>query len=85
MCTSCPHACIVGTVLPRSSVVVRLLANANPVASFTGSASKSVRTNTVGPSPFFKTPTTPCPPMPVLTLNPIFSNSAANVFAVSFS
>ena len=42
---------------------------AAPSASLTGSASMSARSITVGPSPFFSSPTTPVPPTPSVTSN----------------
>ena len=66
-CMSWPQACATGTVLPAASVAVAVLAYGRPVASFTGSASMSARSITVGPSPLRSSPTTPVRPTPVVT------------------
>ena len=84
MCTSCPQACITGTVFPVASVVVTCDAYGRPVFSSTGNASSSVRRSTVGPLPFFNTPTTPVPPTPVVTSYPSLRSSSA-IFTAVFS
>jgi hypothetical protein len=84
-CMSWPKACITGVSFPSASVAVTVLAYGRPVSSLTGSASMSARSITVGPSPFFSSPTTPVPPTPSVTSNPAaFSRSAAKP-AVHFS
>ena len=84
-CMSWPQACITGVSFPSASVAVTVLAYGRPVSSLTGSASMSARSITVGPSPFFSSPTTPVPPTPSVTSNPAaFSRSAAKP-AVRFS
>ena len=82
MCTSWPQACITGTVSPASFFVVTLLAKGRPVFSGTGSASRSVRSITVGPGPFFRTPTTPVLPTPVVTSKPARRSRSAILAAV---
>ena len=77
MCTSCPQACITGTVCPAGLTPVAVLAYGNPVFSSTGSASSSVRRSTVGPFPLRSTPTTPVPPTPVVTSYPSLRSSSA--------
>src|SRR5205809_3107206 len=62
-----------GTSLPSSFLVVTVLAYGKPVSSCTGNASKSLRTSTVGPAPFFITPTTPKQVRPVLSYLPTCS------------
>ena len=85
MWMSWPQACITPTGLPASSGEVALLANGRPVASRTGKASRSVRTRTVGPSPFFSTPTTPSLPTLGVTTAPAFFSSSAIRAAVATS
>ncbi len=85
MWMSWPQACITPTGWPASSGAVALLANGRPVASVTGSASRSDRTRIVGPWPFLRTPTTPSLPTPVVTSAPAFFSSSANRAAVATS
>jgi hypothetical protein len=59
-----------------------LLAYVKPVASVTGNPSSSVRSATVGPAPFFNTPTKPVPPMPVVTSKPSSRRRVASFAAV---
>ena len=73
------------TSAPVASFARTLLAYGNPVASFTGNASSSVRSATVGPAPFFNTPTKPVPPTPVVTSKPSSRSFAASFAAVFVS
>ncbi len=85
MCKSCPQACITAVSPPRPSCVLRVLANASPVSSFTGNPSRSQRSNTVGPAPFLKTATTPFVPTPNVTSAPAARSSEASRLDVSTS
>src|SRR5437588_447464 len=75
------------TSSPFSFLVTTVLAYGNPVSSCTGNASRSVRTKTTGPSPFFITPTTPKHFWSGLSYLPTFSvtshPTAFNSFASS--
>ncbi len=59
MCRSWPQACITDTSCPAAFFIRTVLAYGSPVFSSTGSASISVRTSSVGPAPFFNSPTMP--------------------------
>ena len=48
-----------------------MLAYGAPVSSRSGSASSSQRSRTAGPLPLTRTPVTPVPPMPVVTVKPL--------------
>jgi hypothetical protein len=61
------------------------LAHGTPVSSFTGSPSMSPRTSTVGPAPFFSTPTTPVLPTFSVTSMPRARSSFATSAAVCVS
>ena len=86
MCASWPHACITSTSLPSASVCGFVAAQGRPVVSRTPPfASMSARYQSVGPGPFFSTPTTPVLPIPVVTVKPSFFSSAATMPAVRVS
>ena len=86
MWTSWPQACITPIGLARVVGGRRpCWRNGKPVASVTGRASRSERTRTVGPLPFFSTPTTPSLPTPLVTSAPAFFSSSAILPAVATS
>jgi len=66
-------------------VAQTLLAKGRPVCSLIGKASSSVRSKSVGPSPFFRTATTPLPPTRVVTMKPARCHSSASRAAVFVS
>ena len=82
---SWPQACITPTSAPTSSFTFFVEAYASCVFSTTGNASMSVRIINRGPGPFSRMPTTPYPPMPVVTLQPTAHGAVARVSAVCCS
>ena len=67
-----------GMSWPERFAMRASLAKARPVSSLTGSASMSERMRSVGPGPFFSTPTTPVPPNFSVTSKPAARSCAAS-------
>jgi hypothetical protein len=84
-CMSWPQACMTGTSSPSWPAARTVLAYGGPVSSSTGSASKSARSITTGPSPLRSNPTTPVPPICSVTSKPRGRSAAAIRWAVRCS